>query len=254
MALLAVGMLTAMLGISYLGEAGAQLWSAAFVAPEAVAALTLALFLRHVSRTQAPFIPPRLLHGRGFGVMNVINFLYGAAAFGLGALVPVYAIKRYGMDALAAGTLLTARGIGVIAVAAVAALALRRTGYRWPMYVGFAALTLGLLGLASRPFGMSAYAWLAIGAGLTGIAMGSISPAANNASLQLAPQHAAAIAAVRGTCRQAGGIVSISISTAILAKSAHPGLAMADIFAVFAAIIAVTIPLVRRVPEHRGMW
>ena len=254
MALLGTGLLTAMLGISYLGEASARVWTVTFLGPEAVAAVTLALFVWHVRRTKTPFIPPRLLYGHGFGVMNLINFLYGAAAFGLGALVPLYAINRYEMRALAAGTLLTARGVGVIAVAALAALALRRTGYRWPMFVGFAALAVGLLGLASHPLGMSAYPWLSIAAGLTGIAMGLVSPAANNASLQLAPEHAAAIAALRGTCRQAGGIVSISISTAILAKSAAPGAAMADIFAVFAAIIAVTIPLVRRVPEHRGMW
>lgn len=254
MALLGTGLLTAMLGISYLGEADAQLWSAAFLAPEAAAALALGMFLRHVSRNPTPFIPPRLLHGQGFGIMNLINFLYGGAAFGLGALVPLYAINRYRLSALDAGTLLTARGVGVIAVAGLAALALRRTGYRWPMFIGFAALSVGLVGLAAPPAHLSAYAWLAIAAGLTGLAMGLVSPAANNASLQLAPEHAAAIAALRGTCRQAGGIVSISISTAILAKSARPGLAMADIFVVFAAIIAVSIPLVRRVPEHRGIW
>ena len=46
--------------------------------------------------------PYRLLRGRGFGIMNLINFLYGAAALGFGALVPLYAQDRYGISSLGA--------------------------------------------------------------------------------------------------------------------------------------------------------
>ena len=69
--------------------------------------------------------------------MNLLNFLYGAAALGFSALVPLYAEQRFGIASLEAGTLLTARAVGMISTAALAALLLRRTGNRWPMVIGY---------------------------------------------------------------------------------------------------------------------
>jgi hypothetical protein len=134
--------------------------------------------------------------------MNMINFLSGGAASGLGALVPLYAIDRYGLSVLASGTLLTARGVAVIVLASVAAFALRRTGYRRPMFVGFILTTAGMFALAVSPLGLSPYAWLAAAAGLTGIGVGWSGPATRNACLQLAPEQSASIAALRSMGRQ----------------------------------------------------
>ena len=74
--------------------------------------LRLVLFVRHTVRPSAPFIPAEFLVGRGFGAMELINFLFGAAVLGFGALVPLYAHQRYGMPTPDAGTLLTARASG----------------------------------------------------------------------------------------------------------------------------------------------
>jgi hypothetical protein len=52
--------------------------------------------------------------------------------------------------------------------------------------------------------------------------------------------------------RQAGGIMAVSISTAVVARSTDPGTALAGCFLVFALLMAVSIPLVRLVPDHRG--
>ena len=141
-------LLPAMFGIAYLGSASASFASPAFVLPEVLAAVSLALFVRHARRAPAPFIPARLLVGRGFGVMNLLNFLYGAAALGFSALVPLYAAQRFGIASLEAGTLLTARAVGMISTAALAALLLRRTGHRWPMVIGYLVVIVGMLGLA----------------------------------------------------------------------------------------------------------
>ena len=92
--------------------------------------------------------------------MNVLNLLFGGAAIGFGALVPLYAEERFALDPLAAGTLLTARGVGMICVAALAVLALRRLGHRIPMMVGFALLVAGLLLMAVPPPGIVGYLWL----------------------------------------------------------------------------------------------
>ena len=149
--LLAVLIATAMFGITYLGSGQVPLYSPVFLGCEAAAAVTVYLFIRHSRRAAAPFVPYRLLRGRGFGVMNLINYVYGAAALGFAALVPLYAQERYHIAPLGAGTLLTARAVGMIAVAGAAAMALRRTGYRLPMIAGFAILAGGLLMMAIDP-------------------------------------------------------------------------------------------------------
>ncbi len=251
--LLAVLIATAMFGVSYLGSGRIPLYSPVFLGAEAVAFITLCLFVRHSRRAAAPFVPYRLLRGRGFGVMNLINLVYGAAALGFSALVPLYAQDRYHISALGAGTLLTARAVGMIAVAGVAAMALRRTGYRWPMIIGFAVLAGGLVMMSLSP-GFSAYAWLAIAAAITGFGMGLSVPASNNASLQLAPDQVAAIAGLRGMFRQSGAIIAVSVTTAIIARSSTPGLVQAHVFVVFAILLVLLLPLIRLVPDHHGNW
>ena len=187
-ALLAAAILSGMLGVTYLGSGNVPAYSPVFLGSEVVAVLAGWLFVRHARRDAAPFVPYQLLRGRGFGVMNLINLVYGAAALGFAALVPLYGQERYGIPPLGAGTLLTARAIGMYSVAGLAVLALRRTGYRLPMIGGFLILAAGLTAMAvTAP--LAPYAWLALGAGVTGCGMGLSVPAANNANLQLAPDR-----------------------------------------------------------------
>ena len=254
MVLLGVGALALMLGVSYLGEVGASAASPLFIAPVAAGLLGLAVFGRHIRRVQAPFIAPRLIGGHGFGAVNVINILYGGAVAGLLALVPLYAVDRYHISALGSGTVLTAEGIAVIALSSLAAMAVRRTGYRWPLYVGSALTAVGVAGLAIHPGGLSPYAWLALTACVIGIGTGLSSPASRNAGLQLAPDQSAALAALRSTGRQVGQIAVVSITTTIIAQSASPGELQAKVFVVFAVLLVACLPVIARVPEHRGAW
>jgi EmrB/QacA subfamily drug resistance transporter len=251
--LLAVMIATAMFGITYLGSGNIPLYSPVFLGSEAIAFVAGYLFVRHARTDPAPFVPYRLLRGRGFGIMNLINFAYGAAALGFGALVPLYAQERYGIAPLGAGTLLTARAVGMIAVAGVATMALRRTGYRLPMVAGFVILVGGLVMMAAHA-NISPYAWLAIGAAITGCGMGMSTPATNNASLQLAPDQVAAVAGLRGMFRQSGAIIAVSVTTALIARSSNPGLVQAHVFMVFAIILVALLALIRFVPDHHGNW
>ena len=252
-ALMGVAILAGMLAISALGNSSV---SVSFeVVAIAVALVAGVMFVRHSKRGVAPFIPYRLLHGRGFGAVNTINLFYGAAVLGFGTLAPLYAQQRYGVPALDAGILLTGRAIGMICVAGLAVLALRRTGYRLPMIVGFAIISAGLVLMYLPPPGtMSPVVWLIIGSALTGLGMGLSVPASNNASLQLAPDDIAAIAGLRGMFRQSGGIIGVSVTTAILARSADPGIAQSHILLVFAVCLVLMIPLIFLVPEHHGKW
>ena len=122
------------------------------------------------------------------------------------------------------------------------------------MVIGFAVIAAGLLVMAIRTPGPSPYVWLSLAAAVTGIGMGFAQPAANNATLHLARDDVAAIAGLRGMFRQAGGIMAISVTTAVLARSGNPGLSQAYVFMVFGVLLLAAIPVIFRVPNHRGSW
>ena len=253
-ALLAVTLLGAMLGVTYLGDPGTSILSVEFIVPMLIGIAGLVGFVLHSKYAQQPFIPLRLLWGKGFGVMNTLNLVLGSAALGFGALVPLYAEDRFGLPVLQSGTLLTARAIGMILVAGLATFALRRTGYRTPMAAGFVVVVIGLVGLSLVPDGASPYWWLSAAGAITGIGMGFAMPAANNATMHMAPDNIAAIAGLRGMFRQAGGIISVSIVTAIAGRTGDEGTALAVSFLALGALMLCMIPLVLVVPNHRGSW
>jgi EmrB/QacA subfamily drug resistance transporter len=255
MALLGTGLLAGMLAASYLGERHSQLLSPAFVLSALVSIATLWAFLRHIGRSAEPFIEPQLIHGRGFGAVNLVNTIYGGITTGVMVLIPLYATNRYGIDAFDAGMLLVAQGLAAIAFSIIAALILRRTGHRLPLYVGTILIVIGLLPIALHPIGgISAYAWLSACAFVVGAGRGMINPASRNAGLQLAPEHASTLAALRSASLQIGAISTISIVTAILAIALNPGITQAWIYVAAAAALAIAVPLVGRVPEHHGSW
>ena len=255
MALLGVGLLAGMFAVSYLGERNAHTLSIASVSPLIIAAVGLWMFFRHINRSAYPFIAPRLIHGSGFGPVNLVNALYSGVTFGMMALVPLYATDRYGITVLDSGTLLTAQGAAAITVSVLAALALRRTGHRPPLYVGSIFIVIGMLTLAfNPPAGVAPYEWLAVAAFLVGAGTGMINPASRNAGLQLALDQASTLAALRSMCLQLGSMTTVSIATAILATSDDPGRVQARVFVTAALLLVAVLPLIARVPEHRGSW
>lgn len=254
MALLAAGILAGMIAATFVGEAGGLSWVAAAVTG-AASGLLLWGFLRRVHRVSNPFIEPQLIHGRGFAAINAVNVLYGGATVGIISLVPLYAADRYHLDALGAGTLLTAEAAAGIVTAILGALVLRRTGYRLPIYVGAGLGAVGMLGLAIGPHGsLSAYAWLAGSAALVGIGGGWADPASRNAGLQLLPEHSASIAALRTMGRRTGTVISVSAVTAAIAASDSPALTHAHAMAAFGLLLLLATPVIARIPEHRGSW
>jgi EmrB/QacA subfamily drug resistance transporter len=253
-ALLGTMLLAVMFGFAFLGAGSASPTSWQFLLPEGIGVTAGFFFVRHIRTDPVPFIPARLLYGRSFGVMNLINFVYGGAVLGLAAVVPLYSELRYGLHPLAAGTLLTSRAVGMIAVAGIASMALRRTGSRRPMAIGFGLIALGLVLLWLPPASVGPYGWLAVAAGITGLGMGMAVPATNNATLQLAPDQVAAITGLRGMFRQSGSILALSVTTALLATAHDPAVVQSHIFLVFAVLMVALIPLVLVVPDHHGNW
>lgn len=55
--------------------------------------------------------------------------------------------------------------------------------------------------------------------------------------------------------RQGGSIISVSVTTAIIARSQHPGIMQAEVFVVFACLLVALVPVVWwLVSDHHGNW
>ncbi len=255
MGVLGIGLCAGMLAASYLGESGASPRSPLFLVPLVVCIASAWMFFRHINHARRPFIEPHLIHGTGFGAVNLFNAVFGGVTSGVIALVPLYATERYGIGALASGTLLIAQGVAGIILTLSAALALRRTGHRMPLYVGSSVVIVGLLALALRPpVAMTPYVWLAAATFLVGAGRGVTNPASRNAGLQLAPEHSSTLAALRTMALQVGSIVTVSVATAVIAGAQDPGMAQAWFYVAAALLFVVALPMIARVPEHRGAW
>jgi len=142
----------------------------------------------------------------------------------------------------------------MIIVATFASILLHRTGYRKPMAVGFTVVAASLIMLSIGPRLVAPYWWLAFFAMFTGLGLGCVAPAANNATLALAPADVAAISGLRATFRQTGSITCISVVSAVIARSAHPGIAQAHVFWVLSGLLVITTALTVFVPDNKGGW
>lgn len=255
MAWLAVAVVAGMVAASVLGDAEVRALSWLFALPLAVALACGWAFFRHIGRVAEPFLPPRLIHGRGFAATNFLNAVYGGLVSGAVTLVPLYAALRYGLSALDAGTLLIAQSAAAFVLAPLAAWGLRWSGYRWPFYVGGVLCAIGTLLLALAPrWGLSPWAWLAIATVFTGAGGGVMGPASRNAALQLVPERAATMSALRATAQEFGVIVTLAIITSAMAARPEQAGVLAASFGALALVSLLALPIVARVPEHRGAW
>lgn len=248
--LIGATVLATMLAITDAGERGAALWSWRVLVPAALAVGCGWLLVRRAGRVADPVIPLRLLRGRAFASMNALNFVWGACVIGLGSLVPLVAEERYHLAPLPAGTLLTTRALSEIGVAVVASLVIHRTGFRLPIVGGITLITTGLLLVAVPPPGISAYAWLMLGATLTGLGIGLSAPAANNASLELAPDDVGAVSGLRGAARQFGAIVAVAATTTVMSRSTDESRMLLEAFLLLGILLLVMSPLVLAVPDR----
>lgn len=255
MALMGMSVVCGMWAIGTLGNASGRILSWSFALPMLVALAAGRAFFMHIARVPQPFLAPRLIHGRGFGATNLLNAVYAGTAMGSVTLVPLYATTRYGLNALDAGTLLIAQGLAALVLSTLAAWLLRKTGYRLPFCAGGLLVAAGLLLLAPAPrFGLTPWAWLSLATTLVGAGVGFMGPASRNAALQLVPERASTMAALRATAQECGVIVSLSVMTAILAGRGQPATTLAVLFVACALISIGVLPVVRRVPEHYGRW
>lgn len=208
-------------------------------------------FLLQQRRSEQAILPPPLLRRPAFAVVNGINVLYGAAAFGVFSLVPLYAQLAYGLSPLAAGSLLSVRAAGMAVLSVVSSMLLRRLGYRLPMIVGFLVLACGLILLSLPPPLPRAFTWLSLSALVCGVAVGIAGPPANNAAVQLMPDQIAAISGLRAMFRQTGGIMAITLTAMIIGSGPGEAQVLGRVYLAFGVLTILLVPGIFRVPERR---
>jgi EmrB/QacA subfamily drug resistance transporter len=216
----------------------------------------VALFLRYIRRARNPVMDFELVARQPFLAANLYNLFFGAAVFGVSSFIPTYAVAHFGMSPLLSGAVLTPRSISIIVTSIFASLWLIRLGYRTPMLVGSALVTVMLLLLGTGwtsvqigPVVVSGFPLLAAILTVGGAGLGLANPASNNASLDLAPERAAALTGVRSMFRLTGGVLSVTGISLALTFFPDRGQGLAVIFGTLSVAMLAVVPLTLTIPD-----
>jgi EmrB/QacA subfamily drug resistance transporter len=213
-------------------------------------------FMKHEGRTAQPMIETSLLRWRPFLGVNIYNFVFGAAMFGVASFVPYYATVAYGTTAAESGLIITPRFLAMIVVSATTSIMIVRFRYRKPMIIGLLLISLchfllsfGYHDVNILGVGLHDIPLLGLMVMLSGIGMGIANPAANNAALDLIPEKAAAVAGLRGMFRMLGGMVGTAVVTLILSPFQDQAVGMQTIFIGASILFVLLIPVVFMIPD-----
>ncbi|MFH0914457.1 MAG: MFS transporter [Chloroflexota bacterium] len=240
-----------MLGLTRAGTDSTQPW-VGLVLFSSLSLLLMIIFVRHERRVTTPLIDRRILRERPFVAANIFNLVFGASVMGIASFIPLYVVTVYGMSIIASGFILTPRAIGMMLAAMVTSVSLMRWGYRQPMLTGTIVLaaSLFLLGAGASGTGISiggTAPLLAIML-LSGLGMGTTSPAANNACIDLMPERVATIIGLRGMFRQTGGALCVSVVTLILHNVGDMAKGFTIVFLGLGGILLLSVPLIFAIP------
>ena len=213
-------------------------------------------FLRYIRTARDPVMDFQLVARQPFLAANLYNLFFGAVVFGVSAYIPTYAVSHFGMSALLSGAVLTPRSIAIIVTSIVASLWLIRLGYRIPMLAGSALVMIMLLllgtGWTSVQVGsvtISGFPLLAAMLFIGGTGLGLANPASNNASLDLAPDRAAALTGVRSMFRLTGGVLSVTAISLVLTFFPDRGEGLSVVFRTLSLAIIIVVPLTLSIPD-----
>jgi EmrB/QacA subfamily drug resistance transporter len=252
------GVLFLMFGLNLVGEsfsARSLVLAALFLV---LSISSILLFFRQEKRETNPIMDLALIRSTPFLAANLLNIIIGVGVLGISSFLPFYATSVYKVSTLTSGMILTPQGAAIIPASAVTSFLLRRSGYRRPTGLGL-TIVGGALILAgsSRLWGslgmrFSAVEILSFLILLTGIGVGIMLPATNNACIELAPRKVAGIVGLRGMFRTVGAALGVSLITLILHVSASPASGFAVAFTTCGLLLFCAFPLVFFMPSGRG--
>jgi EmrB/QacA subfamily drug resistance transporter len=217
----------------------------------------LALFVWQETRAPDPLVDLSLVVRPPFLVVNIFGLLTGACFMGFFSFIPYYATVQYAMGPLESGAILSPRSLVMIPVSMATSFLLARVGYRKPMLVGILCVTctlfllgLGIGGLDLGPFHVDPLVPLLFTMALSGLGMGLLIPASNNAGLDLLPRRAAVIAGLRGLFNSTGGVIGTAIIVVWLSLSPDKAAGLRTVFTTLSFLMLATIPLVFLIPDR----
>ncbi len=219
----------------------------------------LQLFFHQEKKHLNPIFDMALLKSKPFLAANLFNLLVGAGVFGIFAFIPLYATSVLNLSTLVSGVILTPRSFGTITFSTLTSFSLRRWGYRWPMLVGMILICTSTVLLGEEGVQTLSLWFIHLGGAgvlavlimVTGIGMGILLPASNNACIELMPEKVATITGLRGMFRSIGGVCGISLITIILHWSPTPADGFRIVFLSFGLGLLLAIPLVFLMPSGR---
>ncbi|MBI2958482.1 MAG: MFS transporter [Chloroflexi bacterium] len=254
-ALLMASITTILIGLTMVGNLGAS-WTTRLVGAGLLVtgAALLPVLISVEKKIADPLINVTLVNSRPFLAANVYNSIQGAGV-GVFQMVPLFAVTVLGMTASQAGMAYTPRPGGMLIASAISAFFIVRWGYRRPLIAGasMVALALALLGLSQQAivwFGnsVSTMAILLVPVAIAGIGGGVCGPAANNACIELMPDHVSTITGIRQVFRNIGAAVATTVTTIVLHSSGKLAGGFEAVFFGGAILIVASIPLILAMP------
>jgi len=215
------GLLALLLGLN---QGHAWGWASPLTIGLLVASVVLlASFVRIERRVPAPMLDLSLFSSAAFTGATVSAIVNYVCVYGILFLVPFYLIEGRGLGAARAGLLLTSQPLVMMFVAPLSGTMSDRIGTRIPAVLGMALLALGLF-LLSRLGPDTPLAHVAAVLGVCGLGTGTFIAPNNSALMGAAPPHRQGIAAgVLATARNAGMVLGVGLTGAILTTVLHSG-------------------------------
>ncbi|MDO8472249.1 MAG: MFS transporter, partial [Dehalococcoidia bacterium] len=221
-AFFAFAMVALMVGLTTLGGGATKTSWPLAVMSLALGFAFMLVFWRHERGARSPMIDLELLRGKSFAAANVFNLIVGVSLAAFVTLLPLYAVSVYGASTLESGLIVTPRAVAVTGASIITSFMLVRWGYRRPLLAGTAVMILAsfLLALELNAIALPGVTLSGIGVMLTvvalsGLGIGLIQPAANNACIELLPERISTITGVRQICRNVGFALGIALGTMV---------------------------------------
>jgi EmrB/QacA subfamily drug resistance transporter len=254
--LFAGAMVAVLLALTFVAQDPSIVWTPTLWLMLGASIGLFALFGWQERRVAEPVIDLALVTRHPFAVVNIHNFLFGACVWGSFSFVPYYAATLYGMGPLESGAILTPRSITSILLGTITSFLMFRLGYRAPIIVGLALISVSNMvlgqGWAGDELGwltIAPFVLMAIVVGVAGVGTGLVMPAANNAALDLLPDRAGVISGMRGMFRSTGGIIGTAVIVVVLSISDDQAAGLRMIFTAYGLLLLAAIPLTLLIPE-----
>ncbi|MFI8454281.1 MFS transporter [Kitasatospora sp. NPDC085464] len=200
-----------------------------------------------------PLVDTRLFHSRAFsaGVLAQLAFWLGQGSFFL--VLALHLQFGRGLDALGAGLVFTAIGLGYLITSNTTHRVTARLGGRRTITFGGLLMTagLGLLALAAYDVADGSVWWLAPGLFVDGLGMGLVIAPVTAVVLEgVEPRLAGSAAGVVSTVQQVGGALGIALIGLVYYGAGDPTAAFGRSVLVLAVLELVLVGLVRLLPRR----